>query len=92
MAGPVIVDLPERLTIATAESLHEQLEPLLNGGQDVVLNGAEVTRADTAGLQTLYAFSCALSNHGISLSWSSPSSSIVDAAELLGLRQLLALP
>lgn len=92
MSRPIVVDLPESLTIAVAESLHEQLEQLLPEGQDIILNGAPVSRTDTAGLQTLLGFSQTLASRNTSLSWLSPSSVLVDAAQQLGLQTLLRLP
>ena len=91
MAEPIIVDLPESLTIATAEALHEQLEPHAAGSTDVVLNPAAVTRADTAGLQLIYVFITSLKNHGANCSWASTPAVIVDAAEQLGLKTHLQL-
>ncbi len=87
----VVVDLPENLTIAVVETLHQELAELAQSSNDVVLNGADVCRTDTAGLQMLYAFCKALREHEASVSWSSPSSTLMDAAELLGVRNLLAL-
>ena len=91
MASPITFDLPENLTIASAEALHEELEPLANGSKDVVFNASAISRADTAGLQLLYAFQQALKSHNASLSWSSPSSVLVETAQQLGLDQHLAL-
>lgn len=91
MANSVTVDLPDNLTIATVEALHEQLDPFAVGSQDVVLNGVNVERADTAGLQMLYAFSQALKSHNAEMSWMNPSSALTDAAKNLGLTEHLAL-
>lgn len=91
MSKPVVVELPSNLTIATADALHEQLEPLLNGGEDVVLNASSVQRADTAGLQTLLAFARAMEARSAVMTWSAPSKILVDAAEQLGLKQFLSL-
>ncbi len=87
-----VMELPENLAIANAEHLHEQLETLLQKHQDVSLNGANVARADTAGLQTLLAFITALKQHSDSLEWVSPSEPLREAADLLGLTELLDLP
>ena len=91
MAESVVVDLPDNLTIATAEELHKQLDPFAIGGQDVVLNAGLVERVDTAGLQALYAFHQALKSHSSVMSWSAKSDALVDAAKLLGLTDHLAL-
>jgi anti-anti-sigma regulatory factor len=91
VADPIVVDLPENLTIATAESLHEQLEPHTSGSTDIVFNPAAVTRADTAGLQLLYVFINTLKSHGAACSWNSTPTVIVEAAEQLGLKEHLLL-
>jgi len=91
VSSPTTFDLPDNLTIANAEALHEELESLANGSVDVVLNASAVSRADTAGLQILYAFQQALKSHNAKLSWSAPSSVLIETAEQLGLKQHLAL-
>lgn len=91
MSDTAIVELPDNLTIASVEALHEQLEPLLNAGNDVMLNAAGVVRVDTAGLQTLLAFQRALLARSLQMSWSSPSPSLLDTAAQIGLRETLAL-
>ena len=90
MSDIAIVELPENLTIASVETLHEQLEPLLNAGNDVMLKAAGVTRVDTAGLQTLLAFHKALVTRSLRLSWSAPSQPLLETAEQLGLREALS--
>lgn len=91
MAGSVKLDLPENFTIAAAEGLHHEMEEMLAGGQDVVVNGSAVERVDTAGLQLLYSFQEALKGVEASISWSEPSTSLLEASEKLGLKELLAL-
>ena len=91
LAGSVKLDLPENCTIAAAEGLHHEMEEMLAGGQDVVVNGSAVERVDTAGLQLLYSFQEALKGVEASISWSEPSASLLEASEKLGLKELLAL-
>ncbi len=91
MAESVAVELPSSLTIATVEELHKLLDPFAIGGQDIVLNAEQVERVDTAGLQTLYAFHQALKSHSGVMSWSTISEALLEAAELLGLKEHLAL-
>lgn len=86
-----ILDLPANLTIATAEALHEKMEPLLIDDQDIAINGGEVERVDTAGLQLLLAFKNALVKRNMNFTWNTPSSHLVEAATQIGLQQLLAL-
>ncbi|NIB43212.1 STAS domain-containing protein [Pseudomaricurvus alkylphenolicus] len=91
MTAVKTVDLPDNLTIANAESLHHDLEPLTNGTEDVILNGADVQRADTAGLQLIYVFIQTLQKSSASVSWSGASTALLDASEQLGLKSHLAL-
>lgn len=91
MAAPTIVDLPENLTIAHAELLHEQLDAYTSESAGVILNAAAVVRADTAGLQLIYAFMQALRQHGAPCSWTAVPPVLVDAAAGLGLRDQLNL-
>ena len=92
MSSPHIVDLPEKLTIVTVEALHEQLEPLLNEHNEVVLNAELVSRVDTAGLQVLLSFCQALQKQHVAFSWSSPPDVLREGALQLGLFNLMALP
>ncbi len=91
MAKPIIVNLPENLTIAGVEGLYSQLDPYVHDTQDVVLNGKKVDRADTAGLQTLMAFLTAMDKNHVKVSWGDTSETLVDAANNLGLKDYLLL-
>lgn len=91
MANPTVVELPESLTIATAESLHEQLGAFTAEAGGVVLNAAAVVRADTAGLQLIYAFMQNLHKNEVTCSWCDVPDILSDAAAQLGLRELLSL-
>jgi len=92
VSSPHIVELPEKLTIVTVEALHEQLEPLLNENNDVVLNAESVARVDTAGLQVLLSFCQTLQKQHVSFSWTSIPDVLRDGALQLGLFELMALP
>lgn len=91
LATPLVVDLPENLTIATAELLHQQLEPIVEKHQDVILNAEHVSRVDTAGLQLLYAFFTEQQQHQLSVDWQSVPATLSDGASLLGLSEALSL-
>lgn len=91
MAAPLVVDLPENLTIATAELLHQQLEPVVEKHQDVILNAEHVSRVDTAGLQLLYAFFTEQQQHQLGVNWQSVPAALSDGAHLLGLSEALSL-
>lgn len=91
MSEQVTVDLPENLTIASADTLHANLEPYISGSQDVLLNAAEVTRVDTAGLQLMYVFIETLKKSSANVSWGAPSNALLDAANQLGITEQLGL-
>ena len=93
MALTVNFNLPENLTIANIHGLHEEFEALVNK-QDcdsVVLQGGEVRRADTAGIQLLLAFMQASRERQINVSWAQPSEKLCSAAALLGLDKVIGL-
>lgn len=85
------ITLADNLTIATVESLHEELESALTEGVDIVFDGSHVQRCDTAGLQTLLAFKLELDKHRHSLSWKDASETLTQVATLLGLETMLGL-
>ncbi len=91
MSNAVTVDLPENLTIANAESLYNELDQYISGSKDVVFSANDVARADTAGLQLIYVFMRTLKQHEAEVSWSSPSSALIEASEQLGLKEHLGL-
>lgn len=86
-AKSIKLQLPENLTIAHVSHLHEQMESLINQtDHDAILIQAQsVTRADTAGVQLLFAFSKAAKEHSITLTWKNPSEVLVNAAKTLGI-------
>lgn len=91
LTAPLVVDLPENLTIATAELLHQQLEPIVEKHQNVTLNAEHVSRVDTAGLQLLYAFINEQHQHQLEVEWQSVPAPLSDGATLLGLSEALSL-
>lgn len=85
------LDLPANLTIASAEAFYEELEPLLLKDNDIVVNGKDVERVDTAGLQLILAFKNALSKRNLGFAWQQCSEVLTDSARQIGLEKLLAL-
>ncbi|VUD56412.1 hypothetical protein TDB9533_02067 [Thalassocella blandensis] len=93
MATSVDFHLPQNLTIANVQGLHDQLEALV-GEQDcdkVTLQAEDVQRADTAGIQLLLAFVHASKERQIAVDWKEPSDKLRAAAKVLGLDQDLGL-
>lgn len=93
MTQAVEFELPEQLTVGQVQSLHEQLESLVDDKQNdhIILHGAAVTRADTAGIQLLYALVMAAKERQIALSWREPSEKLRTAAQILGMTSHLGI-
>lgn len=82
----------ERLSIDQVERLHTEIEEALRDGQGIELNAHQVQFCDTAGLQMLLALKRQMAETETTLGWVSVSPSVVQTAELLGLKQLLEMP
>jgi len=91
LSDTIVIDLPDNLTIATAESLHQILESTVEKHQDVVFNAENVNRVDTAGLQLLYAFCIEQKQHQLSVQWRSVTASLAEGADLIGIGKALYL-
>ncbi len=83
------IQLPENLTIAVVEGLHQQLEEMLQKDKPVSIKAAGVTRADTAAIQLLGAFAVELAKRDLQCSWVDVSAELRNAAELLGMEKVL---
>lgn len=92
MPEVMTVDLPANLTIAEADGVYEVLDSALSQHHDVILNAEIVQRIDTTGIQLLYAFIRELQRSHTDVKWLAPSSSLLTAAQHLGMIDLLALP
>ena len=62
MSQSVELELPENLTVAHVQALHEQLEALVDDktNDSIIAHAKEVRRVDTAGLQLLLVAKAAL--------------------------------
>lgn len=87
MAQTVEYELPENLTVANIHPIHEQFESLVDDQKNdhILLRASAVQRADTAGIQLLYALVVAAKERQIALSWDSPSEKLRTAAHILGM-------
>ena len=93
MSKTAELQLPENLTITNIHPIHERLESLV-GSQThdhIVIKSEAVQKADTAGLQLLYAFHMAAKERQISLAWHSPSDKLLQVANTLGMGGVLGL-
>jgi anti-anti-sigma regulatory factor len=80
------------LDIAVAQELYRRLEEALAAARPVVLEAAQVERADAAVLQLLWVFFQEAHTRGIAVQWRQPAPALRHAARLLDLTAGLALP
>ncbi|HEY7773499.1 MAG TPA: STAS domain-containing protein [Marinagarivorans sp.] len=87
MSQSVELELPEILTVAHVQALHEQLEALIDdeNNDSIVAHAKSVRRVDTAGLQLLLAAKAAATERQITWVWDQPSEVLLDGARLLGM-------
>ncbi len=85
------IKLEKQLQIMLVESLHEELEELINDGAELELDGSQVERCDTAALQLLVAVQVALAGRDSEIRWAGASEALLDAAKRLGLTDALNL-
>ncbi len=78
--------LAERCTIATVAALRDQIAKNLEQYAECVIAGAAVRAIDTAMLQLLVVAKRTAEKTARRLSFEEPSSELLQAAELLGLR------
>lgn len=83
----MIFTLPERLQASQAEALVTELRNAAAQGEPLQLDGAQVKKVDTAGLQLLVS----LGKTGAGWRWTSTSPALAEAARALGLGAALNL-
>ena len=91
MSHTVELELPENLTVAHVQALHEQLEALVDDKKNdgIVARAKDVRRVDTAGLQLLLVAREAAKERQINWTWDAPSEVLVSGARLLGMHSKL---
>ena len=91
MSQSVELELPENLTVAHVQALHEQLETLVDDKKNdsIIAHAKDVRRVDTAGLQLLLVAKEAAKERQISWVWVEPSDVLVGGARLLGMHTKL---
>lgn len=90
-AAPTIA-LASNCTVKDAAALKNSLCAIANEDGCVVLDAGRVERVDTATIQLLCAFVCERVGRNQSVVWQNASSALLEAARLLGVQKLLALP
>ena len=79
--------------IATAAAIFDAFrEASLAKESSILIDGGQVEKADTAGLQALLAGRRALESAGKKIVWASCAPQLRSAAELLGIARALELP
>lgn len=93
MNKAVDIELPEQLTIANLPPLQERFEALVDDRHcdRFVIHAEGVQRADTAGVQLLYAFVVAARERQIALEWDQPSNKLRTAVSILGMGDALGM-
>lgn len=86
------VTLPSVCSIKDAATLKSTLSPLLEHADPVGLDARAVERMDTAIFQLLLAFVRGRTERNLAVEWLGVPASVIAAASLLGLRELLHLP
>ena len=80
-AATVLIELPERLTVADAAAVHERFVTAIARGGAIAIDGSKVSDIDTAGLQLLLG----LMRYRESCVWRGVSQALLRAARLVGL-------
>jgi ABC-type transporter Mla MlaB component len=88
---PAAIALPADCRIVELPALQQQLRAALTQPSSI-LDGTAVERIDSAALQLLYAFGRDAGVRGNPPTWAGVSAPLREAADLLGLTQILALP
>ena len=84
-----LVDLGNDLTISDAESKKIEFDHIIDDGLVVKLNAADVEQVDGAGIQLLAALFKQAKQNDLELTWGSVSKELMDAVELMGLKEYL---
>jgi anti-anti-sigma regulatory factor len=91
LSDKTTVSLGSALDIMHASGLKERLEGALKKKALIVLIGDKVERADTAGLQLLYAFKQEVEKQSKQLNWQKPSDVLLTACANLGMTESLGI-
>lgn len=90
-AENLTIDCGSNLTVATAADMHQKLQDALNGSSTINLKADEVEKVDTAGLQLFVALNKELDKSGGKLVWQTPSETLLQASNTLGLTHSVGL-
>jgi phospholipid transport system transporter-binding protein len=86
------ITLDAGCTLREAGELHAMLRAVECDGESIIVDGGQVERVDTAGLQLLVAFSKQQGMVGRSLTWSALSEVLIRHSRRLGVDGVLGIP
>jgi anti-anti-sigma regulatory factor len=89
---PAPIELDARMTIVHAAELHRTLLTRLAQGKAVVIDGSRVEEIDTSILQLLISLWRTASQRGVACAWAGTSKALRQAADLLGVAEMLHFP
>lgn len=89
---PAVISLGVNCSIKDAAALKQSLRALVDVADEIVIEAGEVERLDTAAVQLLCAFVRQRASLSRKVVWRSSSPALAEAACLLGVGALLALP
>jgi ABC-type transporter Mla MlaB component len=89
--GKTLITLGSTLDVRYAADLKKKMSTLLRRKPPFELDGAQVDRVDTAGLQVLFAFILEARSRGIDITWRMASDSLKTAARLIDLQDQLGI-
>jgi anti-anti-sigma regulatory factor len=85
------VTLAAVLGVTDARQMYDKLDAALSGATALVVDGGHVERVDAAAMQILANFYRTARERGLALVWRNPSTGLLQAAQLLGLRNMLGM-
>jgi len=86
-----VVKLESSCTLRESQAMHAALVTAVDGGEPFRVDGADVVRIDTAGLQLLVALAGQLRIEGRRLEWTGTSAELLAGSRRLGLQDVLDL-
>jgi anti-anti-sigma regulatory factor len=88
----ITVGLGDAIGMSDVGAIREKLGQALDNAKTILLDGAEVRVAHTAGLQLLLSFMQTARNRGVRVEWQAPSPALRDASRQLGMDSSLQFP
>ena len=85
------LDLGEQLTIAHVHDAKAAWAEVVSGTGDVTLNGAELGRVDTAGLQLILVLKASLESNARAVNWDGVSPELKEAASTINMTDALGI-